>query len=325
MMAMTREIKRLGRQVSALGIGCWAIGGLNYGVVDDNESVRGIRRALDLGVTILDTSDFYGYGHSERVVGKALEGRRQEVTVATKFGYSFDEENRVSLGERSDKEYVEQALDASLRRLNTDYIDLYQLHIGGLKGEAVDGILDELDRQVQKGKIRSYGWSTDDAENAARFAVNKNCSVIQFQLNLFYDNPELIKVCNDYGVAGIIRGPLAMGALTGKYSTGLRIDSDDVRGQNIEWVPYFKDGKLTPEFTKKMDAVREILTSGGRTLSQGALAWVWAKCDKAIPIPGFRTVKQVEENVGAMAFGPLTPAQMSEIHSLVPPLSWKQF
>lgn len=328
-MKFTRKLGGLNTQVSALGLGCWAIGGTagstNYGEIDDNESIKAICRGLDMGVTLLDTADCYGCGHSERVIGEAIKGRRKEIIIATKFGHSFDEEKRDFTGARTDREYIEKALENSLRRLNTDYIDIYQLHLGGLKGPEVDAIIEMLEDFVQRGKIRSYGWSTDDEENARKFAPLKNCSAIQFQLNLFYDNPKLVQVCEEHDVTGLIRGPLAMGALTGKYNTGAQVAGDDLRSQNIEWVPYFKDGKLLPDFAKKMDAVREILTSRGRTLSQGALAWIWAKSKKAIPIPGFRLVPQVEDNVKAMDFGPLSPAQMLEIEQLIPPLQWKQF
>jgi aryl-alcohol dehydrogenase-like predicted oxidoreductase/DNA gyrase inhibitor GyrI len=247
-MVFTRKLGSLNIQTSALGMGCWAIGGTagstNYGMIDDNESIKAIRRALDMGVTLLDTADCYGCGHSEKVVGKAVDGRRNEIIIATKFGNSFDEEKRDFTGARTDKEYIEKALEDSLRRLNTDYIDIYQLHLGGLKGPEVDAIIEMLENFVQSGKIRSYGWSTDDEENAKKFAPLKNCSAIQFQLNLFYDNPKLVQVCEEHDITGLIRGPLAMGVLTGKYNTGAQVAGDDLRSLNMEWVPYFKDGKL---------------------------------------------------------------------------------
>jgi aryl-alcohol dehydrogenase-like predicted oxidoreductase len=171
---------------------------------------------------------------------------------------------------------------------------------------------------VAEGKIRAYGWSTDFPERARVFAEGEHCAAIQLELNVFDDNGALIDLCEQENLAAINRGPLAMGLLTGKYMAGASLASDDVRGdRSPEWMKYFKDGKPNPEFLKKLDAIRNILTSGGRTLAQGALAWLWARSQNTIPIPGFRTVKQVEENAGALQHGPLTPEQMREIDTLL--------
>jgi aryl-alcohol dehydrogenase-like predicted oxidoreductase len=132
------------------------------------------------------------------------------------------------------------------------------------------------------------------------------------------DNPALIGICEEHDLAAINRGPLAMGLLTGKYTANTRPARDDVRGEKSpEWMAYFQDGKPNPEWLQKMEAIREILTSGGRTPAQGALAWLWARSEQTLPIPGFRTVAQVEENCGAIQFGPLTDDQMGEIRSLL--------
>ena len=132
------------------------------------------------------------------------------------------------------------------------------------------------------------------------------------------DNAELITLCEKYNLAAINRGPLAMGLLTGKYSASTSATVDDVRGVNAPaWVKYFKDGKPNPEWMKMMESVREILTSSGCTLAQGALAWLWARSEQTLPIPGFRTVTQVEENCGALQFGALTVEQMNEIEALL--------
>jgi aryl-alcohol dehydrogenase-like predicted oxidoreductase len=128
----------------------------------------------------------------------------------------------------------------------------------------------------------------------------------------------MIALCERENLAAINRGPLAMGLLTGKYTAGKSVASNDVRGERSpEWMKYFKRGTANPAFLKKLDAVRDILTSGGRTLAQGALAWLWSRSEKTIPIPGFRTVKQVEENAGALQHGALTPEQMREIDTLL--------
>lgn len=320
------EKKALGRSgipVSAMGIGCWAIGGDSFGTVDDNESIRAIHRALEMGVNLLDTANVYGNGHSETVVGRMLQGKRPQAVVATKFGYG-PENGDILAGGKACRNAIAGACEASLTRLNTDYIDLYQLHMGALSGPEVDDVIDALEDLLRDGKIRTYGWSTDTPDNARRIAALEHCSAIQYQLNLFYENAEIARTAEEHGVAGLIRGPLAMGTLTGKYNDTAPLAQSDVRGRNIVWVPYFKDGKMTNEFAQKVDAAREILTSNGRTLAQGALAWLWARSGSAIPIPGFKSVAQVEENIGALHFGPLEPGQMAELTRLIPPLQWEQ-
>jgi aryl-alcohol dehydrogenase-like predicted oxidoreductase len=307
-------------------MGCWAIGGpfwegdvpLGWGQVDDTESIRAIHRALDLGVTFFDTADVYGAGHSERVLGQAFAGRRRDVVIATKFNSTFDETSRQVTGWDASPPYIRKACEASLRRLKTDHIDLYQFHNNNFPVEQAGEVRDTLEVLIQEGKIRAYGWSTDFADRAEFFAHGANCTAIQFQENVLDDNPAVIAVCEKHNLAAINRGPLAMGLLTGTYTANTKPASDDVRGEKSpEWMAYFQDGKPNPEWLQRMEAVREILTSGGRTLAQGALAWLWARSGQTLPIPGFRTAAQVEENCGAMQFGPLTADQMSEIGSLL--------
>ncbi|HQY95050.1 aldo/keto reductase [Caldilinea sp.] len=168
------------------------------------------------------------------------------------------------------------------------------------------------------GSTIAYGWSTDFADRVEFFAGGAHCTAIQLQLNVLDDNPAVLAVCEEHNLAAINRGPLAMGLLTGKYTPATQPAGDDVRGVNSpQWMKYFQGGKPSPEWLAKMEAVREILTSNGRTLAQGALAWLWARSERTIPIPGFRTVAQVEENCRAMQFGPLTAGQMAEVETLL--------
>ena len=322
----TRVLGRSGIAVSAVGMGCWAIGGpawrgtdaVGWGKVDDAESIRSIYRALEMGVTFFDTADTYGAGHSETVLGKALAGRRKQVVIATKFGNTFTEGSKQLGGANAEPEYIRSACDASLRRLATEVIDLYQFHLGGYETEKVPEVLDALERLADAGKIRAYGWSTDDAERARLFAAGRRCTAVQQQLNVLNDAPGVLAVCQELDLASINRGPLAMGLLTGKYTADSRLPEDDVRGaQSPAWMRYFQKGKANPELLARLAAVREILTSGGRTPAQGALAWLWARSPKTVPIPGFKSVAQVEENAGAMKHGPLTSAQMKEIDRLL--------
>jgi len=316
--AQTRLLGRSGIEVSPLGLGCWAIGGpifrddkqTGWGDVDDDESIRAIHAGLDMGVTFLDTADVYGAGHSEQVVARALKGKRDGVVLATKFGNQFDERTRMAGGRDASPKYIRSACDASLRRLDTDRIDLYQLHIGDLEVAQADDVIGVLEDLVQAGKILSYGWSTDDPERAATFARGEHCAAIQQRLNVFEGAHETLAVCERENLASLNRGPLGMGLLTGKFDSNSSIPETDVRGG---W--NFKEGDVA-ERLRKLDAVREVLTSDGRTLAQGALGWLWARSERTVPIPGFKSVAQVEENVGAMRFGPLSPEQMQQIEDL---------
>jgi aryl-alcohol dehydrogenase-like predicted oxidoreductase len=325
MNTFTRELGRSGIRVSGMGLGCWAIGGpffagdtaVGWGEVDDDESMRAIHCGLDHGINFFDTADVYGTGHSEEVLGRALVGKRSQVVIATKFGNTFDSTTRQMTGVDASPEYIAQACEASLRRLQTDFIDLYQLHINAYSTQQVFEVREALEELVQAGKIRAYGWSTDDPDNARVFAQGAHCTAIQHDLNVIQDAPDVIAVCEASNLASINRGPLAMGLLTGKFNAASQLAANDVRGQNLDWMKYYQEGKPNPEWLAKLDAIRGVLTSSGRTLAQGALAWLWARSPQCIPIPGFRTVKQVTENSGALQFGPLTPEQMREIDQLL--------
>jgi len=314
-----RTLGRSGIEVSAMGLGCWAIGGVfwrgdhgvGWSVVDDEESVRAIHRALDLGVTFFDTADVYGCGHSECVLGRALDGRRQEVIIATKFGTMFDEKTMQAGDDCGDPEYVRRACEASLGRLGTDVIDLYQFHCSEWASTEAVAVREVLEELVAEGKIRWYGWSTDEPDRARLFAEGPHCAAVQQRLNVLEGSLETLAVCEELNLASVVRSPLAMGLLTGKFNADSKLPKDDVRHG---WD--FKSGPQAEQL-RKLEQVREVLTAGGRTLAQGALGWLWARSGKTIPIPGFKTVKQVEENIAAMDFGPLTGDQMNRISEIL--------
>jgi aryl-alcohol dehydrogenase-like predicted oxidoreductase len=316
-----------GIEVSAVGLGCWAIGGpmlgddgkaTGWGEVDDAESIQAIRAALEHGVTFFDTADTYGAGHSERILGEALGADRDRVVVATKFGFTFEGKERRSTGQDSSPAYVRRACEASLARLQTDRIDLLQLHIGELPPEEDGPIAAALEELVDAGLIRAYGWSTDNPANAERWAARGTCSTIQHTLNVFEDAPALLEICERHGLASINRSPLAAGFLSGKYRPGTRVGAEDWRSVQRDWSTFFTaEGEPEPEWLARLEAIREILTSEGRTPAQGAIAWLWARSPTTVPIPGVRTVAQATENAGALAHGPLSPAQLSEIDAVL--------
>lgn len=317
-----RRLGRSGIEVAPLGMGCWAIGGVfqynniqaGWGEVDDSESLRTIQQARESGITFFDTAAAYGAGHSERILGRAVAGWRHEAIIATKFGFSVDEAakyvgyyptpNQVIANVRAECEN-------SLRNLGTDYIDLYQLHVNDYPLDLAVTLRETLEDLVREGKIRYYGWSTDSVEAARVFAEGEHCIAIQHDLNVVLDAPEMIALCEQMNLASINRTPLARGALTGKYSRDTVFAANDVRTD-----PWARDNILSPAF-EHLNDLRDILTSGGRTLAQGALAWIWARSSSTVPIPGIRTTAQLHENAGALKFGPLTNEQMRQISELL--------
>ena len=172
-------------------------------------------------------------------------------------------------------------------------------------------MVDLLESLVGEGKIRYYGWSTDSVEGARLFAEGKHCVAIQHDLNIILDAPEMLALCEELNLASVNRSALARGALSGKYTKDTIFPQNDVRTDS-----WSRDHFFTPTLNQ-LDAIRDILTSNGRSLVQGALAWIWARSEKTIPIPGFKTVAQVEENAKAMELGPLTPEQMKEIDTIL--------
>lgn len=320
---MRRTLGKSGLEVSAMGFGCWAIGGpwnmnnrpAGWGEIDDADSIRALQQALDLGITFYDTAANYGAGHSERILAQAFAGKRDRIVIATKFGYVVDEAAKFvteypALGDVAAN--LRADCEASLRRLNTDYIDLFQFHVNDFPPEHAGEVRDTLEELVAEGKIRYYGWSTDHPDSARVFAEGEHCVAIQHNMNVIHDSGAVLAVCAEHNMASINRGPLGMGLLTGKYTRDAKWAKNDVRS-GAQW---FIDRFIDP-IMDNLPAIRSVLTSDGRTLAQGALAWLWGRSPLTIPIPGIKTVQQLEENAAAMDFGPLTDAQMQEINQLL--------
>ncbi|UCG03781.1 MAG: aldo/keto reductase [Candidatus Heimdallarchaeota archaeon] len=324
---MKRTLGRSGIQVSAMGLGCAAIGGpfkdeygrtLGYGDVDKKESIRAIRRSLDLGVTLFDTSNIYGCGHSETVLGEALKGRREEVIIATKFGLAWKETSHSSsvpcqvIEQKITPKFIQKSCEDSLKRLQTDYIDLYQLHLNRMDPKRTPEVLTTLEDLAEEGKIHYYGWSTDDPNRARIFAKGKHCTIVQFKHNLTFHNFRMIEeIINGFNLAGLIKGPLGSGILTGKYKDDSKLPNNHLLHSII-----FDQGRIAKVRTL-LEEIHEILIDDGRTLAQAALGWIWAQNDMLIPIPGFRNMIQVEENVKAMEFGPLSRKKVSQINKVL--------
>ena len=291
--------------------------------MDDAESLRALGHALDLGITFVDTAATYGAGQSERLVGRAVRGRRDEVVLATKFGYDVDEAGRAARhydAVEADSDVARRLpadLERSLERLGTDHVDVLLLHVGELAvGRALDAV-EVLETLVDQGKVRTYGWSTDRTDAVRAFAAaGPRCGVVEQELSVLDGNPELLDLCAELRLGSINRAPLGMGLLTGKFGPASTFAPDDVR-HRAQWHPGFRDGRPTREWLDRIAAVREVLTSEGRTPAQGALAWIWARSPLTVPVPGFKTVAQVADNCGGLDRGPLRPDQLAEIDRIL--------
>jgi aryl-alcohol dehydrogenase-like predicted oxidoreductase len=309
-------------RVPALGVGTWAIGGdwdfggapAGWGPVDDDESVAALRAAYDGGVRLVDTADVYGCGHAERIVGRAVAPFRSDVVIATKVGLLFDEDTRTGAGEDLSAGHVRRACEASLRRLGVDHIDLLQIHPGGASVAQAEEAVAAFEELVVAGKIRAYGTSAPAPDVIAVVAAGGHGVAVQQQLNVFGADDAALAACDRHDLAVLARSPLAMGLLSGRYSRPDQLPGGDVR-RHTPWWTYFDEDRM-PQWLERLEAVREVLTSGGRTLVQGSLAYIWGRSARAVALPGVRTVAQAEEQAGALAFGPLDPAQVAEVDAL---------
>jgi aryl-alcohol dehydrogenase-like predicted oxidoreductase len=314
-----------GRQVPRIGIGCWAIGGPfvmdgradGWGAVDDAQSLRALVLAYDLGARLFDTADAYGTGHSEELLGQAFQDRRDDVVIATKFGFTHDRERRELTGTDVTPDYARKACAASLRRLRTDTIDLYQIHVGEMSEAEADALGEALERLAEAGDIRVWGWSTDNAEATQGMLKFPHFRAVQQQLSLFHDGPDMVRLCEENDLVDLNRSPLAMGLLTGKFTATSRLPPDDVRAAGHAWVSDFRDGRPTADALRRLEVLRDLLTTGGRTVAQGALGWILARSPRTLPIPGFKTEAQIRDNLGAAEKGPLPDAVMGEIAALL--------
>ncbi|MFF7650356.1 aldo/keto reductase [Streptomyces sp. NPDC007983] len=305
----TRHLGEL--TVSAQGLGCMGMSH-GYGDSDDAQSIATIHRALDLGVTLLDTSDFYGSGHNEELIGRALTGgRREQAVVATKFGFA----NR--LGEptaiRGDAAYVREACDASLRRLGVDHIDLYYQHRVDpeVPIEETVGAMAEL---VQAGKVRHLGLSEASAETIRRAHAVHPIAALQSEWSLWTRDleRETAPVCRELGIGLVPFSPLGRGFLTGRYTSVENLPETDMRRTQ----PRFADGNLEQNLAI-VDKLNELAAEKGVTAGQLALAWVQHRGDDVVPIPGTRREKYLEENLAAAAIE-LSAADLAAIDAAAP-------
>jgi aryl-alcohol dehydrogenase-like predicted oxidoreductase len=305
---------RSGVQVSALGLGCMGMSPGVYGAVTDHDGIRVIHRALDLGVTFLDTAELYGGGHNETLVGKAIAGRRDQVFLATKFGIAPPAGQRgyAALEINGRPENVKRAVEGSLRRLNTDHIDLYYQHRidHNVPVEDTVGAMADL---VRDGKIRFIGLSEASAETIARAHAVHEIAAVQSEFSLW--SRDLVSngvfdTLNRLGIALVSYSPLGRGFLTGQVAATENLRDDDFR----RTLPRFQPANL-PRNAELVEDIRQIAKLRGVTPAQIALAWVLAQGDMIVPIPGTKKVERLEENAAAAAIT-LDPSDLATLDRL---------
>src|SRR3954467_9582922 len=289
----TRKLGTQGLETSAIGLGCMGMSEF-YGEGDDEESIATIHRALELGASFLDTSDMYGKGHNEQLMGRAIEGRRDEVVLATKFGIRRGEDPADRSIDGSPA-YVKQACDASLRRLGTDHIDLYYQHRvdPDTPIEETVGAMSEL---VQAGKVRYLGLSEAKPDTIRRAHSVHPISALQTEYSLWTRDPEeeILPTTRELGIGFVAYSPLGRGFLTGQIQSVEDLDEGDFRRFN----PRFQ-GENFQRNLDLVERVREIAAEKGVSAAQLALAWVLAQGNDIAPIPGTKRVRCLEENMAA--------------------------
>lgn len=309
-----RQLGRAGPQVSAIGLGCMSIGiadTYTSSVHSDREAIGLIHRALDLGITLLDTADIYGA--SEVHVGKAIAGRRDEVVLATKFGFQ-NTSGSSQQGINGRPEYVRTACDASLQRLGVEYIDLYYLHRVD-PATPIEDTVGAMAELVRQGKVRHLGLSEPNAKTIRRAHAVHPLAAVQSEYSLWTRDveQEVLPTLEELGIGLVAYSPLGRGFLAGRFKSIDDLAPDDWRRNN----PRFQGENFERNFAI-VDRIRELAESKGCTPAQLALAWLLNRHDNVIPIPGTSSLKRLEENARAADIV-LTDEELDRIENVAPP------
>jgi aryl-alcohol dehydrogenase-like predicted oxidoreductase len=312
-----RKLGSAGPEITVVGLGTWAIGGAGWqyawGAQDDRDSIAAIHRAMELGISWIDTAAIYGLGHSEEVVGRALAGRRSKVMVATKCGRTW-EAGSSEIVDRLSAASVRKELEASLRRLGTDYIDLYQVHWPRPEPQIEEG-WGEIAKAVKEGKVRYAGVSNFSVEQLRRIQPIHPVTSLQPPYSMLRreTEKELLRFCGENGIGVIVYSPMQMGLLSGAFNRErvAHLATDDLRSRS----PYFSEPALSRNLAL-VDKLKPIARRHDRSMAELAIAWVLRRPEVTAAIVGARRPEQVGETVGA-ADWELTKEEIAEIEALL--------
>jgi aryl-alcohol dehydrogenase-like predicted oxidoreductase len=284
-----RKIGKDGLTVSAIGYGAMSVAGV-YGAADDNESIATLRHALDLGITLIDTADIYGAGHSEELVGRAIQGRRERVVLATKFGAGGK-----GPGGNGRPEYVRQSIEGSLRRLNVEHVDLYYLHRVDFN-TPIEETVGAMAQLVQEGKVGYLGLSEAAPDTLRRAQTVHPITALQTEYSLFSREPEdaILPTVRELGAGFVAYSPLGRGLLTGQFKRAEDLPKDDWRHS----VPRFSEENLAHN-ARLVAEVTELAADLHVSAAQLALAWLLHQGEDIVPIPGTRRIANLEANAAA--------------------------
>lgn len=311
----TRTLGLGGPTVSALGLGCMGMSAFYGGRGSDADAIAVIHHALDQGITLLDTADMYGPHTNEELVGRAIDGRRDDVFLATKFGIQLDPSDPQARGINGRPEYVQQACEASLRRLRVDTIDLYYQHRVD-PNVPIEDTVGAMARLVEQGKVRHLGLSEASADTLRRAARVHTIAALQSEYSLWSRDPETtgtLTACRELGVGFVPYSPLGRGFLTGTIRTVEDFDDDDYRRHS----PRFQGANFDRNLAL-VEQVQAIAQDYNVTPGQLALAWVLAQGEDLVPIPGTKRIGFLDENIGALDIH-LTEDDLARIDAIFPP------
>lgn len=312
---MNLNYRKLGKsdiQVSEIGFGAWAIGGSDWGPVKDEESIAAMERAIELGVNFLDTADVYGDGHSEKLVSKVLAGKRDKIVLSTKGGLlgHHRDPDRDPVYDTAEK--VIEAFENSLKRLQTDYIDVYFCHLWWDKHEETEAFMKAFEILKRDGKLRLAGVSTESLDYIKHFNRDGQLDVVQLDYSILNRIPEkeVLPYLEENGLGAVVRGPLKMGLLTGKYSQDTVFHADDIR-KNWPSEKWYLDS------LEKVEQLRRF-ENESRTMSQLALQYVLSHDAVSVVIPGAKTSLQAEQNTTALEHSALSKEEIDIINTISP-------
>jgi aryl-alcohol dehydrogenase-like predicted oxidoreductase len=306
-----RKLGNSDLSASALGLGCMSMSG-TYGKSSDAESIDVVHRALDLGINFIDSSDMYGWGHNEELLGRALKGARERVVLTTKFGQVQSPDGKGNLVDGSPA-YVARACDASLKRLGVDVIDLYYQHRVDPK-VPIEETVGAMSRLVEHGKVRYLGLSEAAPATIRRAHAVHPLSAVQSEYSLLYRQPaeDTLPTCRELGISYVAYSPLGRGFLTGHIQSQTDLAEDDRRRQH----PRFQDQNFDANL-KLVRHVEALAREKRATPAQVALAWLLAQGDDILPIPGCKRRLHLEDNLGAIEIS-LSPADLDQISQAMP-------